>query len=280
MKIVVCLKHATDPETAEFDLRTGALSQPNFLLGPLDFIALEQALRFAEVDGATVTAVTVGPARADFVLRKALTYGADAAQRVWADRLEEADSLTVARALAAAVVRLRPDIILLGTRSVDSASGRVAPALAEFLGLPLVTNVVAVTRDGDTVLVTRAGDAGWRDEFRVPVPAVLAVEEGLNEPRYVAVLGHTYRRGLGLSIEVLSPAGLGIADSELEPALVTIEVGPPRPRTKVGIKVTGLTMKEKLDIMRGRTTKKENELFTGSPEEAAQLMLGKLEEWL
>jgi len=280
VKVVVCLKHAADPATAEFDVGSETLVQPGFLLGPVDFIALEEALRLADTEGATVTAVTVGPARADAVLRHALTYGADAAVRAWAERLEGADSFTVARVLAAAVARLRPDVVLLGTRSADSGSGCVAPALAELLGLPLVANVVAVTRSGDTVLATRAGDAGWRDEFSVPLPAVLAVEEGLNEPRYVAVLGRAYRRGLGLSIEVLTPAALGLGDADLEPAVVTIRIGQLRPRTKVGVRVTGLSMKEKLSVMRGQTGRKEKELFTGSPEEAARLVLGKLEEWL
>ena len=280
MNVVVCLKHAADPTTAVYDVHTEALLQPDRLLGPVDFIALEEALRLADAEGATVTAITVGPARADAVLRHALTYGAAAAVRVWDDALEGADSFTVARVLAAAIARIAPDAVLLGTRSADDGSGCVGPALAEQLGLPFVANVVSVTRSGEGVVAVRAGDAGWRDEFSAPLPAVLAVDEGLNEPRYVAVLGRTYRRGLGLPIEVVAPAELGLGAADLEPSIVTIAIGQPKPRTKVGVKVTGMSMKEKLSLMRGQSGKKDKELFTGPPDEAAKLVLGKLEEWL
>ena len=280
MKVVVCLKHAADPATAAYDVHTETLLQPDWLLGPVDFVALEAALRLVDAEGGTVTAVTVGPPRADAVLRHALTYGADAAVRVWADALEGADSFTIARALAAAVARIEPDAVLLGTRSADGGSGCVGPALAERLGLPFVSNVASVTRSGDGVVAVRAGDAGWRDEFSASLPAVLAVDEGLNVPRYVAVLGRAYRRGLGLPIEVLTPAELGLGAADFEPSVVTVSVGQPKPRTKVGTKVTGLSMKEKLSMMRGQSGKKDKELFSGPPEEAARLVLGKLEEWL
>lgn len=280
MKVLVCLKHAVDPVTAEYDVHTDTLLDRDRLLGPVDFVALEEALRLADAEGATVIAVTVGPARADAVLRYALTYGADAGLRVWDDRLQDADSFTVARVLAAVASSIGPDIVLLGTRSIDGASGCVGPTLAEHLALPFVSNVVSLTCSGSAVVVVRAGDAGWRDEFSAPLPVVLAVDEGLNVPRYVGVLGRTYRRGLGTTIETLSPAELGLVDAELEPAVVTVAVGQPRPRTKVGIKVSGMSMKEKLSVMRGQSSKNSRELFTGSPEAAAKLMLAKLEEWL
>lgn len=280
MKVVVCLKHAADPATAEYDVHTETLLQPDRVLGPVDFVALEQALRLADAEGATVTAVTVGPARADAVLRHALTYGADAAVRVWEDALEGADSFTVARVLAAAVARIAPDAVLLGSRSADGGSGCVGPTLAERLGLPFVSNVASVTVSGDGVVIVRSGDAGWRDEFSAPLPVVLAVDEQLNTPRYVAVLGRAYRRGLGLPIEVLTPEELGLGAADLQPSTVIISIGQPKPRTKVGAKVTGLSMKEKLSLMRGQSGKKEKELFSGPPDEAARLVLGKIEEWL
>jgi electron transfer flavoprotein alpha/beta subunit len=143
-----------------------------------------------------------------------------------------------------------------------------------------VPDVVSVSVADGSVVAVRAGDAGRRDELRAPLPAVLAVDEGLNEPRYVAVLGRTYRRGLGIPVELLEPAELGLRDDELAPSVVTLAVGQPRPRTKAGVKVTGLSMKEKLSRMRGGGGKTEKQIFTGSPDDAAKLVLDKLGEWL
>lgn len=281
MKVAVCLKHAVDPLAAEFDVATDALVERDWLLAPAEVVALEAALRLAEETGGSVTAVTVGPPRADAVLRHALTYGADAALRVWDDALAGAsDSFVTARVLAAALRPLAADAIVLGARSLDGGSGSVGPALAEELGLPLVVHVSALALEDGAVVAARAGDAGWRDEFRARLPAVLTVDEGLHQPRYVAVLGRTYRRGLGLPIEVTTPGALGVPADGLAGATAVRRLMQPKPRTKAGAKVAGMSMKEKLAMMRGGGAKKEKELFEGSPAEAAQLLLGKLQEWL
>lgn len=283
MNVAVCLKHAVDPVTAEFDVAADALVERDWLLAPAEVVALEAALRLAEGSGGSVTAVTVGPPRADAVLRHALTYGADSALRVWDDTLAGClDSFVTARVLAAALRPLAADAIVLGTRSLDGGSGIVGPALAEELGLPLVANASALAVEGGAVVAARAGDAGWRDEFSAPLPAVLAVDEGLHEPRYVAVLGRTYRRGLGLPIATATPAGLGLGAADLAGAVEVRSVLQPKPRTKAagGAKVAGLSMKEKLAMMRGGGAKKEKELFEGPPAEAAKLVLDKVREWL
>jgi len=280
MNVLVCLKHAVDPLTAEYDVRNEQLCEPDHILAPVDSVALEQALALADAHGATVTAATVGPPRADAVLRHALTYGATAALRAWGESVEAADSFVVARVLAAVAKRIRADLVLLGTRSLDGASGCVGPVLAEQLELAYVSNVVSLALDAGSLTAVRAGDGGRRDEFVATLPAVLGVDVGLNTPRYVGVLSRTYRRGLAAAVELVSPADLGIPDGELEPALETVAVGAPRPRTKTGVKVSGMSMRDKLALMRGQSGKKSAELFSGPPADAAQIVLEKLSEWL
>jgi electron transfer flavoprotein beta subunit len=280
VNVVVCLKHAVDPATSVYDVHAETLLEPDRIVGAADMVALEEALRLRTAAEAEVAAVTVGPERADAALRQALVYGADAAVRVWDHRLAGADSFAVARVLAAVASRLGADLVLLGTRSVDSGSAAVGAAIAEHLGLPFVSDVVSVSVADGSVVAVRAGDAGRRDELSAPLPAVLAVDEGLNEPRYVAVLGRTYRRGLGIPVELLGPADLGLRDEDLAASVVTVAVGQPRPRTKAGAKVSGLSMKEKLSRMRGGGGKNEKQIFTGSPDDAAKLVLDKLREWL
>jgi electron transfer flavoprotein beta subunit len=276
----VCLKWAVDPATAEYDVETDTLTQPDRVIGASDLVALEQALRLAEEHGGSVCAVTVGDVSADRGLKRALCFGAHAAVRVWDDALNSADSSVVARMLAAAVAHIRADVALCGTNSIDSGSGFVGAALAEHLGWAFVQNVIELRSGGSQLHAIRAGDGGWRAEFEARLPAVLGVDVTLSEPRYVAIMSDTYRRGLLRPIEVHSPASFGLSEVDLRPAVLTRAIGQARPRTKVTANLTKLSMKERLSRMRGQGTVREKELLTVPVEDAARIILERLEEWL
>ncbi len=93
-----------------------------------------------------------------------------------------------ARALAAAIKPLEADLVLCGAMSTDAQTGLVAPALGELLGLPVFTMVSHLEIDGDTVKVHRQNDEGYV-AYDGPLPAVVAVAKGLNEPRYPSIKG-------------------------------------------------------------------------------------------
>ena len=78
MHIAVCLKYVPDPSTVEVDPLTGAIDEGRmlYMINPADESALELALRLRPPHGA-VTALSVGPAEADALLRDALAAGAD-----------------------------------------------------------------------------------------------------------------------------------------------------------------------------------------------------------
>lgn len=278
MRILVCVAQVADPAAARFDLETASFGEPEWTPNPLDLVALEAAVRLGEERGAEVVAVSAGPERVERVLRDALVQGAGRAARL---EVEPVDAFTAAAALAAAARRIEADLVLCGGRTADEASGSVPAYLAAALDAALLTGVVAVEAEERAVVAVAADTGGRRASYRLPFPAVVSVEEALAEPRYVPVLSGGYRRGLLAGIETWDAEGLGLATSE--PLLAVAGLGAARPRTKAGAKVTGLSMREKLSMMRGQSSpaeKKEREILTGPADAAARAIVARLEEWL
>ncbi|MBI2962948.1 MAG: hypothetical protein HYY35_04275 [Deltaproteobacteria bacterium] len=277
MRLVVCLKQAEEavfvrwsPPFASFTRRYA---------DPTGLAALEHALRLA-AGAAQVVALTVGPPDAERVLAKAAMMGVERAVRVWGERLAGADSLAVAMVLAAAARRLDGDLLLLGARSSDTGTEAVGAAVAELLDLPLVTRVVGIERDADgaRLLVHRKLPRGERETHRVPCPAVVTIDPGGDEPRYCAP--GWMRRTRRLAVETLRPEELGVADGE--PRLVVLEVAPPRPRAKVGVQVAGLSLKDKLAVMRGgrKQDSAEERIIEAPAPQAARRLKAALERLL
>ncbi len=191
---VVCIKQVADTETR---VRVGADGRSldptgvTWILNPYDEFALEQALRLREAAGAgEVVVVSLGGAGVPATLRNALALGADRAVHLRTDTAQP-DALQVARALAAERATLAlaaARMIWFGKQAVDDDAAQVGPMVAELLGHPCVTVVAAMERTGDTAVVEREIEGG-REVVEVTLPAVLAADKGLNEPRYASLKG-------------------------------------------------------------------------------------------
>lgn len=189
MKIVVCVKHAVDvSEFVEVDAAgtdiDEAFKEPD--LNEADTYALEAALRLRDDAGdGEVVVLTAGAEASEDALRKALAMGADRALRVDVPSEAGHDPVRVARGLAAAVQREDPRLVLCGVQSSDAAQQSTGPALAEVLGLPCVSVVTRIEQAGDYALqASREFEGGLSETVETPLPAVLTVQTGLNEPRY------------------------------------------------------------------------------------------------
>lgn len=279
MNLLVCLKQIHDPALVAFNLDKKELEAPAQTVNPLDLVALEQALRLRAAQQASVTVITVGTSSADDVLRQGLTTGADRAVRIWDEQLQDADAGAVARVLALAAQRLQADLIMCGARSADSGAECLGAHLAAELKMPYITRAVWLEHRDGVVSAHVREEQGWREEYQAELPVVVGVEAALNEPRYVPMLSRSYKRGLGQAIEVWDAASLGA--TRLGATVIALGVAAPRPRTKVGVKVTGLSMAEKLKMMRGgQGGGKKQEMLTGEPSRTAQQILEKIKEWL
>jgi electron transfer flavoprotein alpha/beta subunit len=160
-----------------------------FSLNEWDDAALEEGLRCIEKLGSgEVVAVTVGDADADASLLKALAKGAHRAVRIWDATLSNADPITIARALAGIAKAEAPDLVFAGVQSGDQAHGATGTALARILGLPHAAVVVGLEWDGTGNLkLARELEGGLRHNFDLKSPAVVAIQTGINTPRFATM---------------------------------------------------------------------------------------------
>ena len=236
MKIVVCVKQVPDTETRIRVAPEGnaILEQDlNWIVSPFDEFAIEEALRIKEARGGEVVLVTVGPDRAQSALRTGLAMGADAAIHVKDAALDAADTLTTARALAAAVGSLAPfDLVLTGQQGVGGDNSQIPGLLAELLDLPQVTVAVKIEVQDGKALVEREVEGG-RETWETSLPAVISAQKGLNEPRYASLKGIMAAKKK--PIDVKDAAALGLDLSSLAPStrVVALELPPARPAVRM-----------------------------------------------
>lgn len=215
MRVAVFVKQIPDPSGAgrlDPDSHLLVREGVELVLDPGDAYGVEAALQIAEGADGEVVAVTMGPEKSGDVLRKAMAMGAASALQVTDERLRGSDALATARVLAAAVRRLEPDLVVGGTESTDGYTGTVPAAVAELLGWPSLTFAKHLELADRVVKVHRQTPAG-HDLVEAPLPAVVTVTGGINEPRYPTLKGIMGARSRPL--EVLSLDDLGLDPSEV-----------------------------------------------------------------
>ena len=211
MNIVVCMKQVPDTEverTLKPDDNTVDRASADGVINYLDEFAIEEALKIAEASGGSeVTILTMGPAKAADSIRKALSMGADKAVHVIDDGLAGSDALATSAALAAALTQVGFDLVVFGCESTDARTGVMPAMVAERLGVPQLTLAGKVDIAGSEVTVRRVTDDGVAT-VTGSLPAVISVNEKINEPRYPTFKGIMAAKKK--PVQTLSLADLGI----------------------------------------------------------------------
>ena len=114
--------------------------------------------------------------------------GADRAVLVSDPALEGADLLGTAKALAGALGRESAELVLFGQQSADGGGACLWAAVAERLQSPVVSQVSELGVDGGALTGKRQTEYGY-DTIRAPLPAVVAVADSINTPRYPSLKG-------------------------------------------------------------------------------------------
>lgn len=228
-RIVVCLKQVRHRYA-----RTGLAPDSNYLapedevllVNPHDEAALNLAVDLKSLrGGGEVVALTLGPIFAYEELQRCLALGADAFYHV--DGCVGGDTWSKSLAIADALRRLSPALVLCGLESLDGRNGQMGAFLARHLDTPFVSaiNKVELDWDHEVAWIQRAAGQGEREIVSCPLPAVMSVDAGAVGLR-LPTIGGRRKAGALVSHEVM------LAGDPGEPMLRVLETRPPRPRCK------------------------------------------------
>jgi electron transfer flavoprotein beta subunit len=251
VEIVVCIKRV--PETADADIvidKTGRDIERKglvFDINEWDNYAVEEAILLKEKYGGSVTVISLGPEETNETLRRTLAMGADQAIRLTDPAFEGSDGYAIARILAKAISPLPYDLILTGVQAEDDGYGQVGPTLAEILGIrhAAVVNQIEGIEKG-RARVHRELEGGLDEVVDLELPAVLTIQSGINEPRYVSIMG--IRRVAKMEIKVLDLGALAMKPDEAgEPGSTTVVERVFFPPVGEGAEILGGTADEVAD---------------------------------
>ncbi len=264
---IVCMKAVPKSEevTVNQETRTLDRSRARSEINAPDMNALEAGLDLKSVQGGRLSLLSMGPPLFERYLRLGLAMGADAAYLMSDRAFGGADTLATSYALAAGIRAIGEisgqgyDLVLCGEESSDGATGQVPPGIAEWLGLPQVTYVShAQFMPRHRLLRARRELRGGFEVVEAPLPCVLSVKLGANEPRFLdfermewamreAPVTVWTAADLALDLE-----SLGLAGSPT--AVATVEMAP--------------------------TAERRREFLGGTPQEKAEKLLEKIRPWI
>src|SRR5437764_10279797 len=216
MKIAVCVKHV--PEGVKrIDASSKRLDRSGEgALNAFDANAVEEALRLKEAaGGGEIVLISMGPAKAQDALRKALAMGADRAVLVSDDAAAGADLVATSAVLAKALERESAELVRFGQHAGDSDGAVLPAAVADRLRLPVVSQAAELTHADGRLSIKRQTEFGY-DVIEAPLPAVIAVSDAINEPRYPSLKGIMGAKSKPQETVSLADLGLDALESHTE----------------------------------------------------------------
>ena len=187
MKIAVCVKYVPVVSRIQFDYENKVIQREGVPseINPFDLLGINLAVDLKSGSDDSVLALSMGPPNAAEGLTQCYALGVDRAVLLSDRALAGSDTLATAQALALALQREAPDLIICGRNSSDAETGQVGPEVAELLGMPHISNVrsLEIDRSGKQITCERVTDQGYQ-VLRCSLPVVVCVTEGAGEERY------------------------------------------------------------------------------------------------
>lgn len=186
MQILVLIKQVPEMERVQFDADKGRIDRKSagVEVNPFDLNALETAVQIKEKTAAQVTALSMGPARAEDALKEAAARGADQCFLLNDQKFAGADTIATSAVLAAAAEKLADfDLIIAGEMSVDGDTAQVGPQTAEFLGINHAAYVSSINSVSEEQINVSSSLWGANYEKTFNYPLLLTVTKDINTPR-------------------------------------------------------------------------------------------------
>jgi electron transfer flavoprotein beta subunit len=232
MKIAVCVKHVPTG-TLRMQPGSGTLDRSGpGELNATDKNAIEEALRLKEAGDTEVVLVSMGAAAATESLRTGLGMGADRAILVDDDAVAGSDLVATSVVLARVLERESPDLVLFGQQASDGGGAVLWAAVAERLERPFVSQATKLALGDGVVTVDRETEVG-NDTIEARLPAVVAVSDAINEPRYTSLKGMMGAKKKPLETVTASELGLSV-DAVGASGSQTLVLGTGAPSARVG----------------------------------------------
>ena len=166
-------------------------SKTTFTMNPPDNYALEESLLIKEKleDECEIVIISLGPDRVIKVIREGLAKGADRAIHISADKENIIDPLSNAKIFSAVLKEENFDLILTGLQSDDLGMGQTGVLIGELLGMSTATLAIKTKIEGNCINIKKELEAGWFQWVKLPFPASVSIQSGLNMPRYPSLKG-------------------------------------------------------------------------------------------
>ncbi len=246
MKIVVCIKQVPGTNDAKIDPETKRIIREGIkaTMNPFDTYALEEAVRIKEKIGGEVIALSMGPPRADIVLREAISVGADRGILLSDRAFGGSDTWATSYALSRAVEKIGGvDLVICGKQAIDGDTAQVGPGIAAQLSWAQATYVMAISGieqgEGGTFLAKRMHEDGF-DICQVSFPVVVTVVKDINQPRIPTLKGRLAAQKC--EVQVWTAADIGAEPDKIgldgSPTRV-VKTNPPPARKTNTLKVSG-----------------------------------------
>ena len=211
-KALVLIKRTPDTES-KITLANGnkAIDTANikYIVSPYDEHAIEESLvlkqKFASME---VVVASFGPTDTKEMILKGLAMGADRGVLVANDGLEDCDSLTTAKILAALIKQESPDIVLCGKQAIDDDNMNVGAMVAEFLGWPHVNIVNKLLMEDGGGTAEREVEGGQVEVYDFKLPVVVGANKALNTPRFTSLPGIMKAKRKPLDVKKVNDLGL------------------------------------------------------------------------
>jgi len=223
VKILTTVKKVVDVELT-IHVNDGAIVEDGlqYVINAWDENAVEASVQLKENNGAETTLVSIGGGDNADMIRRCYAMGIENGIHIEDPALAAADSFVYAKVLQKVYEKGDYDLVITGKQAQDTDNGQTGIILAEYLGLPCVSNVIAIeVLDDQHIKVSRSGDAGT-EIVELELPAVITVDVSINEPRLPAMRGIMMAKKK--KINVMDLAALGTSLDEIGGAAPKSEI--------------------------------------------------------
>ncbi len=232
MQIIVLIKQVPEMDRVRFDSEKGVIDRKSagVEINPFDLNALETAVQIREQIGGEITALSMGPGRAEKALREAIARGADRGILLSDKKFAGADTRSTSFTLAQAIKKLAPfDLVIAGEMTVDGDTAQVGPQTAEYLDIPHIAYVTSLD-DIEVKNITVTCNI-WEGSYRkrLHLPGLITVTKDINFPRLPELRAKMESREAEITrwdystfSSLLSPEQIGLKGSPTQVKKITI----------------------------------------------------------